>query len=1451
MTIRPIPLRWSPSPASVGSSSHEEAQGPVNVADKLRLDELRALKVLRDDGLVEQALKQLNERGGAQELVRQQYSGRYPFELLQNANDAARETGAADGRKAYFHLTDSALLVADNGAGFGEKQVKSICSLGASSKGPGQAIGHKGLGFKSVGEITDRPQIISLGVAFQFDGGRVFREVMAVLGALPSGQKLPVYAFPFALEDVDLGDDAAEIRQLLASGYSTVIRLPFRPDVDRTKVEADLANHLQSDLLLFLPSISELELRGTASDFIATILHERAGAAWKALLDVNGEQEQWLIYRHTFAPDPDLLEPLGEGWARVDELHISVAVFCDDQGQPRADHVFPLNVYFPTEESAGLPVNVHAEWILTLDRKHMSNAPEAEPVNAAVRDALARFVELTVATDLVARSDATSDSVHALVPVYNDQQAVTPGFGAATRQAWIDALARAEFIPAADGKLRTPKEVRNLPEKISNPFEAHHFARLSKKTIRPDLEDNPDLRHLIAESSPEATLGFRQFVKRLRTPDAEDLARYYAFLMQCATSAGEAFTRQLAESTCIATSHSGWAAPAKEPIFLPRGRNEAGVPGDIPVPIAVIPQDSQGVEGFLERLGVRPFQWRTIIEDFLMPILRDNEADEDRRTHALESLRAYREQRRGDETLTVLRDVLLPARSVNGTRALARSGDLYFGAEWTGTTDIEALYGPFGKEEFLDITPPSNADAFANDLGFYAMLGVLDRPRVNSLGRSVDFRWENPHPGDSVYQDWLRSPDVAEAASGCPGGHPESQRLTQSHQLDRLDQILESEDPERLSALWRQLAAHWNDYAPAMEALFHCQASASHPNGRDRTSPSLLNYTLQTRPWVPVVRGTEPELSLPAHAWFDAPDVPRSIRMRIPRIPVTMLDGPGHALARELGLTDAARPGPDDLLAFLGYLASDADSGGEVGRELTHAAKWVQRRLNDQLHPEGSPHPNPESIRLLATTHGRRVFAPQPVYTGDPLLRDAWAELEPVLEVEGRPHGLVQYLALDTLDDTVRTEPRPDGIHHAGSEADAAVRGMIEKRKAEVLALIAADVQSVEESAASRLRTLEVVVCEELALLYVGRGTEIPRADAPCYISVRREEKGRRRRIGTAYVRLLPDDSRHRPDWHAFAAQLATFLDAPLLADAFATVFTASPENRRSMLAQHSVELADVEAARSQLRQADLDGDDLDSLTAALNPENSLAQAAARTYAGEGTSKQSPLAEQGHPTMDAPASAPDEVTEDRLAPEEEPSENPAPPPVDHDRVAVVEANPSAITNVRTPAAAPHRPGTRASKAPSRQTEHLKREVGARGESVAFEAERRRIRALGRNPDLVDWVSRRDELAPYDFTSVDADGQKIFIEVKATTGADPGEPFQISRGELVQAALHRDRFYVYRVTNTYTEAPVVTRFPDPFGLVTDGKGELLLSKASMTLFDEGVASVTMDAEPEEN
>ena len=93
--------------------------------------------------------------------VASDYRGRLVYELLQNADDAMADASTTSDRVSFL-VTDDELWIANTGRALTEGDVHGLCGLGASSKvdaaGNRRAsIGHKGLGFKSVLEITDEP----------------------------------------------------------------------------------------------------------------------------------------------------------------------------------------------------------------------------------------------------------------------------------------------------------------------------------------------------------------------------------------------------------------------------------------------------------------------------------------------------------------------------------------------------------------------------------------------------------------------------------------------------------------------------------------------------------------------------------------------------------------------------------------------------------------------------------------------------------------------------------------------------------------------------------------------------------------------------------------------------------------------------------------------------------------------------------------------------------------------------------------------------------------------------------------------------------------------------------------------------------------------------------------------------------------------------------------------
>ena len=115
-----------------------------------------------------------------------EYHGRFLIELLQNAADAW-DSSAGERERSRIEIAVVAgpvLLVANEGESFPASVViKSLGHIGRSTKTEGKAIGHKGIGFKSVLEMSATPEIYSgLGsgqpeLAVQFDPRKALKTI--------------------------------------------------------------------------------------------------------------------------------------------------------------------------------------------------------------------------------------------------------------------------------------------------------------------------------------------------------------------------------------------------------------------------------------------------------------------------------------------------------------------------------------------------------------------------------------------------------------------------------------------------------------------------------------------------------------------------------------------------------------------------------------------------------------------------------------------------------------------------------------------------------------------------------------------------------------------------------------------------------------------------------------------------------------------------------------------------------------------------------------------------------------------------------------------------------------------------------------------------------------------------------------------------------------------------
>jgi hypothetical protein len=254
----------------------------------------------------------------------QEYEDRAVLELIQNGHDAL--PAGVHGRikvrldlptpdnhadDANGQADEGVLYVANDGRPFAATNFEAITELALSDKTAGQGIGNKGLGFRSVLQLTDWPEIYSKSEATSaaFDG-YCFRfatpaDVKELVEDEELADRVSAEVSPLALPlPADVDDQV--VSEFSTEGYSTVVRLPLRnasaAAAARRQLEALTA--AEAPLLLFLERVSALHIeihdagglhretltRGTAdtslvaADHAGWVMEVELGAAGRYLL---------------------------------------------------------------------------------------------------------------------------------------------------------------------------------------------------------------------------------------------------------------------------------------------------------------------------------------------------------------------------------------------------------------------------------------------------------------------------------------------------------------------------------------------------------------------------------------------------------------------------------------------------------------------------------------------------------------------------------------------------------------------------------------------------------------------------------------------------------------------------------------------------------------------------------------------------------------------------------------------------------------------------------------------------------------------------------------------------------------------------------------------------------------------------------------------------------------
>lgn len=471
-----------------GGMAHVTSSSPASLATLEQISR-ENLAVYRESPA------RLQEDVSQEAQVAHDYRGRLVYELLQNADDAL--LGASTrGDRALFRLTDEALWVANTGRALTESDVRGLCGLGASSKvfseGPKRAsIGHKGLGFKSVLEITDAPEAYSDTVCFRLGRDQAMALVQEMWALRDRGRVRAVPAMRFPSQ---IAEGKAEWEELQRAGFHSAFRFPFD-----ARVTSDQRHTLATQLLtlpmtsvLFLKHLEEVVIevdmtgqigkrewllerhRVTLSGVQPCVALVDSGLFRVDLINGDGDGDRYWVAHNADVAIGEHREGLtGPAWEGVDVSEVSVAV--RDSEDPRlAPDDQRFHVFLPTQEPSGCSLLVNGAFTTDLSRQHVQ-VPESDTSynGYLIREAARTFVD-TLLPHLLQR-----DGARYVLRVLDRQGGHLGEAAEVLHRDLVRLLSDQPLLPSGERTLSLAQSA--LPTHLLGPL-GHDFAEL----LRPD-----------------------------------------------------------------------------------------------------------------------------------------------------------------------------------------------------------------------------------------------------------------------------------------------------------------------------------------------------------------------------------------------------------------------------------------------------------------------------------------------------------------------------------------------------------------------------------------------------------------------------------------------------------------------------------------------------------------------------------------------------------------------------------------------------------------------------------------------------------------------------------------------------------------------------------------------------------------------------------------------------
>ncbi len=250
---------------------------------------------------------------GSLKLVKKMFPRYSSFimEFIQNADDSKST-------QISINLNKEGVVIKNNGNGFEEKDVRSLCSIGESTKSLKDYIGYLGIGFKSIYLISDSVEINSNGYTFKFSKDYWEQE-----------KRIPWPILPIWQDGSDESDNS----------QNTVFNILFKNFESFNKIKSELLELINRRIILFLRNVNEIEISIEDEDYNRKLSKSKEKSTdtyeiYKITEKITEYkvgsvyEDYWLLFRETYDVNREVKEDdMTIDWERdvVDKREVIVA----------------------------------------------------------------------------------------------------------------------------------------------------------------------------------------------------------------------------------------------------------------------------------------------------------------------------------------------------------------------------------------------------------------------------------------------------------------------------------------------------------------------------------------------------------------------------------------------------------------------------------------------------------------------------------------------------------------------------------------------------------------------------------------------------------------------------------------------------------------------------------------------------------------------------------------------------------------------------------------------------------------------------------------------------------------------------------------------------------------------------------------------------------------------